>query len=106
MDLKGGYCLTSLSEAIKKIGMAPFGGRPEACEGNLWEGARKHSEEARRHLKEGYRCLKPLEKVREGARKHSEGARRDLKGRYCLTSLSEPIENLCDVTRKHAEATI
>jgi hypothetical protein len=57
-------------------------------------------------LKEGYRCLKPLEKVREGARKHSEGARRDLKGRYCLTSLSEPIENLCDVTRKHAEATI
>ena len=37
-----------------------------------------------------------------------KGARRDLKGSYCLTSLSEPIGNLCDGAgaRKHAEATI
>ena len=79
--LKAGYCLTSLSEATRKLVEAPKG----AAEG----------------LKPGYcRFLKPLENywtsprqmakvVRKAAKSAGKGAAERLKAGYCLTSLSE-----------------
>ena len=79
-DLEGGYCLTLLSEATRKV----LGKRPEACKMQ------------QKPLAKGAARLKPLESswkvsrsLQNAAKASAKGAARHLEGSYCLTLLSE-----------------
>ena len=80
-DLEGGYCLTLLSEATRKV----LGKRPEACKMQqkpLAKGAARDLEE-------------------NAAKASAKGAARDLEGGYCLTL---PAEATRKVLGKRPEA--
>ena len=104
--LKGGYCLTLLSEATRKL----LGKRSECCKSVPPQNGTKASRQgAAKHLKGGY-CLtllseaseKLLGKRQNAAKASRQGGAEHLKGGYgyCLTLFSEATRKLLG---KHPE---